>query len=123
MEQISLWRNEEKLPVGEDKSQVRFTETQQPGVYRVEGKGKSGKVVHFVVQSPRGESDLTPLSFEQWEKLEKGLGFERVEMERQSLGPILAGERRGRELWLELIVLVLLLGVVEMGLARIWSDV
>src|SRR5205814_1021048 len=48
MESISLYRNEEKLAVGEDKSQVRFTETQQPGVYRVEGKGRGGKVVDNV---------------------------------------------------------------------------
>jgi len=78
-------------------------------------------VVHFVVQSPRGESDLTPLSTEQWGKLEQNLGFKRVDMDRQNLGPVLVAERRGRELWLELVVMALVLGVAEMALARMWT--
>jgi hypothetical protein len=121
MQQIEAWRNEEKLAVGEDRSQVRLTDTQQPGVYRIEAKGRSGKVVHIVVQSPRGESDLTPLSGDQWQKLEQNLGFRRVDMDRQNLGPLLVAERRGRELWLELVVIALVLGVAEMALARIWT--
>jgi hypothetical protein len=121
MESIAAWRNDEKLALGDDKTQVRITDTQQPGVYRIEAKGRSGKVVHFVVQSPRGESDLTPLSGEQWGKLEQNLGFKRVDMDRQNLGPVLVAERRGRELWLELVVMALVLGVAEMALARMWT--
>jgi hypothetical protein len=30
-------------------------------------------------------------------------------------------ERRGRELWLELLVMALVLGVAEMALARMWT--
>ena len=121
MEQISAWRNEEKLNVGEDRTQVRLSDTQQSGVYRMEAKGRAGKVVHFVVQSPRGESDLTPLTAEQWQKLAQNLGFRRVEMDGQNLGPVLSAERRGRELWLELVVIALVLGVAEMALARMWT--
>jgi hypothetical protein len=120
MEQIQAWRNDEKLNVGEDRTQVRVTDT-QPGVYRIEAKGRNGRVVHFVVQSPRGESDLTPLSSDQWQKLEQNLGFVRVDMDRQNLGPVLVAERRGRELWLELVVIALVLGVAEMALARMWT--
>jgi hypothetical protein len=121
MEQIAAWRNEEKLAISDDRSQVRLTDTEQPGVYRIEAKGRNGKVVHFVVQSPRGESDLTPLSGDQWQKLEQNLGFKRVDMDRQNLGPLLVVERRGRELWLELLVMALVLGVAEMALARMWT--
>jgi len=121
MEQIAAWRNDEKLGTGEDRTQVRLTDTQQPAVYRIEAKGRNGKVVHFVVQSPRGESDLAPLSSDQWVKLEQNLGFRRVEMDRQNIGPILVSERRGRELWLELVVIALVLGVAEMALARMWT--
>jgi hypothetical protein len=126
MQQFQIWRNDERLQSSDDRLPARFAETQLPGVYRVEarrgGRGTESKVVHFVVQSPRGESDLTPLSAEQWERLEENLGFTRVDTDRQTLGPILAAERRGRELWLELMVGVLILGVVEMGLARWWSS-
>jgi hypothetical protein len=125
MQQIQIWRNDERVQSGEGGLAARFVETQQPGVYRVEGRrggrGGESKVVHFVVQSPRSESDLTPLSGEQWERLAQTLGFTRIDTDRQALGPILAQERRGRELWLELLVAVLILGVVEMGLARWWS--
>ncbi|HEV8606180.1 MAG TPA: BatA domain-containing protein [Tepidisphaeraceae bacterium] len=121
MEQIQAWRNDEKPSASVDRSQIRVTDTQQPGVYRIEAKGRAGKVIHFVVQSPRGESDLTPLTAEQWQKLEHNLGFKRVDMDRQNLGPLLVAERRGRELWLELIVIALVLGVVEMALARVWT--
>jgi hypothetical protein len=121
MEQIQAWRNEEKLIIAEDRTQVRLTDTQQPAVYRIEAKGKNARVVHFVVQSPRGESDLTPLTAEQWTKLEQNLGFRRVDMDRQNVGPILVAERRGRELWLELVVIALALGVAEMALSRMWT--
>jgi hypothetical protein len=121
MESIAAWRNEEKLTIADDRAQVRLTDTQQPAVYRIEAKGKNGKVVHFVVQSPRGESDLTPLTAEQWTKLEQNLGFRRVDMDRQNLGPMLVAERRGRELWLELVVIALALGVAEMALSRMWT--
>jgi hypothetical protein len=42
-------------------------------------------------------------------------------MDHQNLGPVLVAERRGRELWLELVVIALVLGVAEMALARIWT--
>jgi hypothetical protein len=104
--------------------QAMFTDTQRPGIYRVQARSRGGgplRVLHFVVQTPRDESDLSALTGEQWRQEEKLLGFERVELGNEPIGTKLASEREGRELWLYLVLAVMMVGVGELWLARRWQ--
>ena len=99
---------------------VRFTDTDRPGRYRVvlQGGGKPEQVLNYVVATPRVESDLTPLSEERWRELEQSLGMKRLEFQERPIGEALATPRGGRELWGIVLGMVLVLGVVEMYVAR-----
>ena len=125
IERAEISRNDERpIPVVSSGRtvQVRYTETQHPGIYRLVAKvtGKT-RILHFVVQPPRQESDLTPLSDENWRRLSTELPFVRLDLETQTIGPILSGDRHGQELWLGLLAAAILAAAVELGLARLWS--
>jgi hypothetical protein len=113
----------ERMTLSADQLQASFAATQRPGVYRIELRPKVGphRLVHFVVQSPRLESDLTPLPPQRWTELERGLGFVRVGQEEDSFTQQIVAARRGHELWLTMLCGALLLGVAELWLARRWS--
>jgi hypothetical protein len=125
VERADLFRADEKpinLVGSRGSNQVRFADTFTPGVYRlrVHVHGQE-KIIHFVVQAPHRESDLTPLSDEQWRTYGKSMHFARLDPAQGAIGPVLAADRGGRELWLVLLVLAMMLGVLELGLARFWS--
>jgi hypothetical protein len=125
IERAEISRNDERpTPVVSSGRtvQVRYTETQHPGIYRllVKVAGKN-RIVHFVVQPPRQESDLTPLSEENWGRLSTGLPFVRLDLEAQAIGPILSGDRHGQELWLALLAAAILAAAAELSLTRLWS--
>jgi hypothetical protein len=104
------------------RGEVRYANTQQPGVYLVVPNGEWAKRVHFVVQTPRVESDLTPLSSKQWADLSGALGFERIEPSRESITASVTAARGGKELWLSLVGVVIILSIVEMAVVRRWSE-
>ena len=102
------------------RGEVRYADTQRPGVYRlvVRGAGQPEQTMHFVVPTPRVESDLTPLSDERWRELQQTLSFRRLDLQERSITEALAGPRGGRELWALVLGMVMLLGVCELFIAR-----
>jgi hypothetical protein len=106
----------------EDRSELHYAGTEEPGVYRLRYKSEGKeKTVHYVVTPSSGESDLTPLTDEQWRTLQERVGFERVDPARSPVSAAVARDRVGRELWPLLLGVVLVLAAVEMGLAKMWS--
>ncbi|HLL90819.1 MAG TPA: CARDB domain-containing protein, partial [Tepidisphaeraceae bacterium] len=114
----------EALPVTQlgRRNEVRYAAAGQPGVYRLQFKSAGhDRTVHFVVQPPAGESDLTPLTDERWRQVEDALPMARVDVEREQVSRAVTGRRDGRELWGPLLVGVLALVAVETVLGRLWS--
>jgi hypothetical protein len=101
-----------------------YAQTEHPGIYRLQARvkaaGHSERISHFVVQSPREESDLAALSEEQWDKYQRALGFARLDPDNQALGSIVAADRSGHEMWLALLVSAMIVAVAELWLARLW---
>jgi hypothetical protein len=125
VERAEMARNDERpIPVvtAGRAVQIRYAETQHPGVYRLIAKIKGkDRILHFVVQPLRQESDLSPLSDERWSRLADELSFVRLDLQSQAIGPILARDRHGRELWLALLAAAILAAAVELVLTRLWS--
>lgn len=103
-----------------DRSEIRYVNTDQPGTYtvRLRSAGPEQQVWHFVVQTPGTESDLTPLTSAQWQRLSEEVGFELVEPRGRPIATMIRTQRAGREMWLGLLGAVLSLAMVEMFLAR-----
>jgi hypothetical protein len=102
--------------------EVRYPHTELPGTYRVQvQEGGKTQNVYFIVRPPREESDLTQLPEEQWQSLGRSLGFTRVDPTVRPVMEALAAEREGRELWGAALAAMLVLTVLEMGVARIGS--
>ncbi|HEX8522152.1 MAG TPA: BatA domain-containing protein [Tepidisphaeraceae bacterium] len=105
--------------VVESVAQLRYGATQQPGIYVMRvGTASGERVNRFVVQGANDESDLNPLSAEQWEWLAKSLSLVRVDRAQEAV-PVVAEATR-HELWLWLVVGVIAVLVAEMGLTRLW---
>lgn len=103
-------------------NQVRYSNTYRPGVYRLRVKLKGrDRTIHFVVQPPRDESDLSAVTSAQWDQYASSMGFRRLDPGQGAIGPVLAADRGGRDLWLPLLVCAIGAGVAEMSLARAWS--
>jgi hypothetical protein len=110
------------LPV--TRGEVRFSRTQQPGVYTLILDGTMPdwqKRIRYVVRTPPAESDLTPLSNKDWADLERALSFERVEPARESIAAAVSAARGGRELWLTMVGVVIALSLVELAVVRRWA--
>jgi hypothetical protein len=127
---IELTRDGERIsaiPFLAQNQQLRLTDTQRPGIYRMhvrgrEGGGRDPRPVHFVVQTPLHEADLSSLTDDEWDRLGHNFTFERLEVGgARPLVATLRTERGGRELWLPLLLAVMALGVGEMWLSRRWS--
>lgn len=103
-------------------SELRYVYTQMPGHYRIQLKihGRP-HTLSFIVRPSANESDLTPLKNDHWARLEQGLKFQRIDPDEQSITLAASGGWRDRELWPALLAMVLILGIVELGLARRWS--
>jgi uncharacterized membrane protein len=99
-----------------DQTQARFTQTQQPGVYRMR---VGPLVIPFVVRAKSDESDLSPLVENRWQWLEHSLGLQRVDRAENAVAALAATD--GRSLWLPLVLAVIAVLIVEMGLMRWWS--
>lgn len=101
---------------------LRFTETNDPGIYRVRARERTGeRLLLFAVRPPREESDLTQLTDARWDELERGLHLRRIDPNERAIATVVAGSREGIDLWPWAIGAVMLLAAVELGLARHWS--
>jgi len=121
-----LWRDDQPIgaaPIVAGGTQVRYTETRTPGIYRLQVRYKRGGThsVYFVVQGSRGEPDLSGLSAQQWQGYQRLLGFSRIDPAREPIAARVAADRGGRELWLPLLVAAILMAMTELGLGRAWS--
>jgi hypothetical protein len=102
-----------------DRQIARFPGTHRPGVYEISvHTAKADESKTFIVQATRDESDLTPLSPQQWNTLQNSLGFNRLEAQSADLAAQAADRRGGHEIWLTLIALTLALMVAESAFAR-----
>jgi hypothetical protein len=106
-----------------DRAEARYAETRQPGEYRltVTEEGKPPRTLHFVVATPRDESDLTQVTAARWKSLGQSLGFERIETADRPIAAAMSRARDGRELWPALLCAVLVLGVLEVAMARAYT--
>lgn len=111
-----------KLPVIqlEQQAQVQYADTEQPGEYRVkvEQPGKPPRMHYFIVPPPRGESDLTQLTGDRWDWLGLALDFRRIDPANGAVRDALRAGREGRELWGWALSAVLVLGLLELLIAR-----
>jgi hypothetical protein len=110
-----------------DGYEARFSNTSRPGHYTLRVNSGSPeqkqRQFDFVVRPPRDESDLGNLSDDQWMMLQRQLGFERVDPQPQAIASMMSRWRRRHELWPILLGCVILLAVLEMGLAYLWTTV
>ena len=109
---------------GEDGNfEVATTDTDAPGTYtlRAQVAGQE-RVERFVVRPPTSESDLKPLSELDWSRLERSLGFRRVNPSARAIVPVATAGDAGRELWLPLLLGAFSLVGVELILTRFWSE-
>jgi len=117
------------LRVGEG-WEARFANTNRHGRYTVsiiEADAGSGehdrgrRTLHFVVRPPRDESNLTSLSPEQWQALNRRIGAELLDSDPATIAAAIQHPRRRTELWPVLIAVVLLLALAELALSRAWT--
>jgi hypothetical protein len=113
----------EYKPLLVTRGEVRFADTEQPGVYLVQVQLDDGKWANqsYVVRTPGVESDLSTLGEGQWGELANALGFERIEPGREAIAAVVAGARSGHELWLTAIAAVIVLSIVELAVVRRWT--
>lgn len=103
-------------------SELHFTDTRDPGIYRVHVRDQKGdRVLAFAARAPRDESDLTQLTEKQWARLEEGLHVRRIDPTERPVAAAVAGDRDGYDLAPWMLAGALLLGAAELGLARYWS--
>lgn len=104
-------------------TQVRCADTRRAGIYRVHARLRAPqspwRIVHFVVQHPPLESDLRPLSREEWREYERLTGMARLDPHRTALADAIETGRGGRELWLILLAAAVVLGTGELWLGRL----
>lgn len=105
-----------------ERYEIHYGPVSEPGVYKVQPKSPTDKPVNFVVHPPAGESDLTPLRQDQWEKLADKTGLKILEGRREAAATVVSAQREASELWPLFIGLVMLVGLVEMTVARRWSE-
>jgi hypothetical protein len=116
------------LRVGEG-WEARYLNTNRHGRYTVRisqvdrgGEQDHGqRTLHFVVRPPRDESNLTSLSPEQWQALNRQIGAELLDSDPAAIAEAIQDPRRRTELWPVLMAVVLLLAVAELALSRAWS--
>ena len=95
---------------------LRFADTQEPGIYRVHVRERSGeRTLLFAVHLPPQESDLTQLSDARWDELERGLHLRRIDQTDRAIATVVAGSREGYGLWGWALGAALVLGAGEAG--------
>ncbi len=107
-----------------DRAEVRYGQTQIPGVYRlrIHNKGNRDIIVPYVVSNPSDESDLTPLTKSAWSDLRRDMQMQMIEPNGQSIADQLSANRSGREIWGLLILGVIACALLETWLSGRWSS-
>jgi Mg-chelatase subunit ChlD len=101
---------------------LHFADTQEPGLYRVRVRERSGeRTLLFAVHLPPSQSDLTQLTDARWDELERGLRLRRIDQADRGIANVVAGSREGYGLWGWGLGAALVLGAIEMALSRRWS--
>ncbi len=108
---------------GDFGGQVTYFGTYAPGVYRVSPRGPFDlRAQHFVIaEAPAAESDLTPLTDEQWDRIGRTIGCERIDPESGAVTVAQDAYRNGMELWLPLVGVAVVLSMIELSAARRWA--
>lgn len=103
--------------------EVHFNATTDPGIYRlvVQEPNQPSRRTDYVVQAPRWDSDLTPLTDARWQWLREALRFETIDSTHANVTAVMAGRRSARELWPMLLGGVFLIALGELALTRLWS--
>jgi hypothetical protein len=106
-------------------AEARYANTRIPGEYTLtvpQAGSAPPQTLHYVVTAPRDESDLSQLSEDRWRQLSRSLGLERLDAAEQSIPTVMAESRDGREVWATLLCAALVLGVVELAMARAFTQ-
>jgi hypothetical protein len=103
--------------------EARYARTDLPGLYTIQvgPRADAERRAVFSVAPPAIESDLTPLAESDWERLERSIGFTRLEAGEKPLAARLSGTRGGSEYWLAALAGVMGLLVIELAMTRAWS--
>jgi Aerotolerance regulator N-terminal/von Willebrand factor type A domain len=105
-----------------DHTEIRFNKTARPGIYRLRYRSAGKEVLlNYVAATGHADSDLTPMTDDQWKAISKRISFDRVDLSQTTIAQALDIERGGREIWIELLGGMLLLMTIEMLLSRWWS--
>ena len=103
-------------------TEFRYDETHEAGIYHLTVKAPSGEHRYaFAMRAPLKESDLTPLTEKQWERLEKEVGLRRIDPTERPVSTTVAADREGYDLEPWALLGALALGLAEVALARAWS--
>jgi hypothetical protein len=92
-----------------------FDDTARPGLYEM--KGPDGKLVHFVVNTLRSESDLKQLSSKEQREIAETMGADLV-TNLEEYRKLDHSRRFGQEIWKPLLALVLFLLLFELWFER-----
>jgi hypothetical protein len=103
--------------------EVATTDTDVPGTYTLRATiAGQERAERFVVRPSIAEADLKPLSELDWSRLQRGLGFQRINPSARAIVPIATAGQEGRELWLPLLLGAFALVALELMLTRFWSE-
>jgi hypothetical protein len=107
------------------RTEARYRRTDLPGVYTLRvGPRKGERSAQFTVAPPAAESDLTPLTQADWNRLETALGFKRIDLAQgisSNVATAAGSAHGGGEYWLAALTAVMVLLVVELALTRAWA--
>ena len=102
-------------------TELNYAWTALPGRYTVDAKiGKQDRKWIFVAQPPTTESDLTPLDDARLTELRDQVDLEVLDATRSDFAQAVGEGRKGRELWLPLLLAAIAVGIGEMVLTRSW---
>jgi hypothetical protein len=104
-------------------SELRYAKTQQSGRYELKLKvGNDLRSWTFTSQQPAEESNLAPLSSDRLGQLQSALDMRILDARSDELAGTVGAGRAGREMWLPLATLALVLMGIEAWFARYCSS-
>ncbi len=104
-------------------TELNYAWTALPGRYTVDARiGKQDRKWVFVAQPPTTESDLTPLDDSRLTELHDQADLEVLDSARSDFAQAVGAGRKGRELWLPLLLAAIAVGIGEMVLTRSWAQ-